>query len=129
MPEDDAPIDREPTTEGESPIILLSGDAVLNREREALLDPTIIAEIDCMRVGTPMADEEGNYLTNEHGVLLYEGGNPPLCDALMHNLAVIVNHFCDRGYSVESITQIQRFYIHLIIYPILEGIRETKVQS
>ena len=112
MPEDDAPIDREPTTEGESPIVLLSGDAVLSREREALLDPTVIAEIDCMRVGTPMADEDDNYLTDENGVLLYEGGNPQLCDALMHNLAVIVNHFCDRGYSVESITQIQRFYYH-----------------
>ena len=112
MPEDDAPIDREPTTEGKSPIVLFSGDAALSREREALLDPTIIAEIDCMRVGTPMADEEGNYLTDENGVLLNEGGNPQLCDALMHNLAVIVNHFCDRGYSVESITQIQRFYYH-----------------
>ena len=112
MPEDDAPIDHEPTTEGESPIVLFSGDAALSREREALLDPTIIGEIDCMRVGTPMADEEGNYLTDENGVLLYEGGNPQLCDALMHNLAVIVNHFCDREYSVESITQLQRFYYH-----------------
>ena len=111
-PDDDEPINREPTIEGESPIVLLSGDAVLNREREALLDPTIIAEIEGMRVGTPMADEEGNYLTDENGVLLYEGGNPQLCDALMHNLAVIVNHFCDREYSVESITQIQRFYHH-----------------
>ena len=112
MPEDDAPIDREPTTEGENPIILLEGNSMLNNERSALLDPTIIAEIEGMRVGTPMADEEGNYLTDENGVLLYEGGNPQLCDALMHNLAVIVNHFCDRGYSVESITQIQRFYYH-----------------
>ena len=112
MPEDDEFIDREPTTEGESPIVLFSGDAALSREREALLDPTIIAEIDCMRVGTPMADEDDNYLTDENGVLLNEGGNPQLCDALMHNLTVIVNHFCDRGCSVESITQIQRFYYH-----------------
>ena len=112
MPEDDAPIDREPTTEDESPIVLLSGDTALSREREALFDPTIIAKIEGMRVGTPIADEEGNYLTDENGVLLYEGGNPQLCDALMHNLAVIVNHFCDREYSAESITQLQRFYYH-----------------
>ena len=36
-PEDDEFIDREPTTEGESPIVLFSGDAALSREREALL--------------------------------------------------------------------------------------------
>ena len=48
------------------------GNTELSEERSALLDSGILAEIERLKTGVPKEDENGSYLTDEHGILIYE---------------------------------------------------------
>lgn len=55
-----------------SQIPVFLGNADLSDERTALLDGGILAEIERLKTGAPKEDGEGNYLTDEHGILIFE---------------------------------------------------------
>ena len=88
------------------------GNTELSEERAALLDTGILAEIERLKTGVPKEDAEGNYLTDEHGILIYESSYVVDYPDMETNLAVIINHFADKGYTEEAIIQIQRYYFH-----------------
>lgn len=95
-----------------SQIPVFLGNADLSDERTALLDGGILAEIERLKTGVPKEDGEGNYLTDEHGILIYETSYVVDYPDMETNLAVIINHFADKGYTEEAIIQIQRYYYH-----------------
>lgn len=95
-----------------SQIPVFLGNADLSDERTALLDSGILAEIERLKTGVPKEDEEGNFLTDEHGILIYESSYVVDYPDMETNLAVIINHFADKGYSDNAIVQIQRYYFH-----------------
>ena len=88
------------------------GNAELSEDRAALLDKGIIAEIERLSTGTPKQDENGNFLVDDHGVLIYESNCDVDYGEMERNLAVIINYFADKGYTDEAIFQIQRYYFH-----------------
>lgn len=88
------------------------GNTELSEERAALLDKGILAEIERLKTGVPKEDDEGNYLTDEHGVLIYESSYVVDYPDMETNLAVLINHFADKEYTEEAIIQIQRYYFH-----------------
>ena len=88
------------------------GNTELSEERSALLDSGILAEIERLKMGVPKEDENGSYLTDEHGILIYESSYVVDYPDMETNLAVIINHFADKGYSDKAIVQIQRYYFH-----------------
>ena len=88
------------------------GNAELSEDRAALLDKGIIAEIERLSTGTPKQDENGNFLVDDHGVLIYESNCDVDYGKMEKNLAVIINYFADKGYTDEAIFQIQRYYFH-----------------
>lgn len=88
------------------------GNTELSEERSALLDSGILAEIERLKTGVPKEDENGSYLTDEHGILIYESSYVVDYPDMETNLAVIINHFADKGYSDKAIVQIQRYYFH-----------------
>ena len=95
-----------------SQIPVFLGNTELSDERTALLDNGILAEIERLKTGVPKEDEEGNFLTDEHGILIYESSYVVDYPDMETNLAVIINHFADKGYSDNAIIQIQRYYFH-----------------
>ena len=95
-----------------SQIPVFLGNADLSDERTALLDSGILAEIERLKTGVPKEDEEGNFLTDEHGILIFESSYVVDYPDMETNLAVIINHFADKGYTEEAIIQIQRYYFH-----------------
>lgn len=82
------------------------GNTELSEERSELLDSGIIAEIERLKTGVPKEDEEGNYLTDEHGIVIYETSYVVDYPDMETNLVVIINHFADKGYTEEAIIQI-----------------------
>lgn len=88
------------------------GNTELTEERAVLLDRGILSEIERLKTGVPKEDDEGNYLTDEHGILIYESSYVVDYPDMETNLAVIINHFADKGYTNEAIIQIQRYYFH-----------------
>lgn len=88
------------------------GNTELSEERSALLDSGIIAEIERLKMGVPKEDDKGNYLTDEHGILIYESSYVVDYPDMETNLSVIINHFADKRYTEEAIIQIQRYYFH-----------------
>ena len=95
-----------------SQIPVFLGNADLSDERTALLDGGILAEIERLKTGVPKEDGEGNYLTDDHGILIFESSYVVDYPDMETNLAVIINHFADKGYTEEAIIQIQRYYFH-----------------
>ena len=92
------------------PIIL--GDTELSEDREELLDKNIIAHIKLMQRGYIKEDENGSYLTDEKGRLIYEYTGAVDYSNVEDNLRVMINTFSDMEYTAESIKQIQRYYFH-----------------
>ena len=76
------------------------GNAELSEDRAALLDKGIIAEIERLSTGTPKQDESGNFLTDDHGILIYESNCDVDYTEMEKNLAVIINYFADKGYML-----------------------------
>lgn len=89
-----------------------TGNAELSDERKAYLNQGILSEIERTMAGVPVADESGSILTDENGAFIYESTTAFDFTNIEHNLAIIINHFADKGYSFEAIQQIQRMYFH-----------------
>ena len=62
--------------------------------------------------GVPVADENGSILTDEAGSFIFEATTAFDFTNIENNLAIMINHFADKGYSFDSIQQIQRMYFH-----------------
>ena len=107
----DKPLDTTPPQESIHVPVLI-GNTELSEERSALLEEGILAEIERLCTGTPKEDENGNFIADEHGVLVYEANCDVDYTEMKNNLAILINHFADRGYSNEAIFQIQRYYFH-----------------
>jgi hypothetical protein len=88
----------------------IEGNSVLSEDRQSLLDENIIKQIERITVGSPVADEDGNYITDENGELIYEAQSVINYINYEANLSVIINEFADAGYSDDAIAQVQRFY-------------------
>ena len=88
----------------------MDGESELSNERKEILDKNIISQIKAMEKGVLMEDENGNYLTDENGQLLYEGVIAIDYSNVENNLSVIINAFADKNYTDEAIRQIQRYY-------------------
>ena len=88
------------------------GNTELSEERAELLEKGILTEIERLSTGTPKEDENGNFLTDEYGILMYESNCDVDYTEMQKNLAVIINYFADKNYSNEAIFQIQRYYFH-----------------
>ena len=88
------------------------GNTCLSKEREEMLESNILLQIDRLKSGVPIEDDDGNYLTDENGELVYESSYVVDYIDMEANLAVIINHFADKGYSIEAIKQIQRYYFN-----------------
>jgi hypothetical protein len=110
----DAPIISDTPITPDNPIRIpvFLGNTELSEERAALLDIGILEEIERLKTGVPKEDGNGNYLTDENGKLIYESSFVVDYPDMETNLAVIINHFADKGYSDEAIIQIQRYYFH-----------------
>lgn len=89
-----------------------TGNAELSDERKAYLNRGILSEIERTMAGVPVADENGSILTDENGAFIYESTTAFDFTNIEHNLAIIINHFADKGYSFEAIQQVQRMYFH-----------------
>ncbi len=115
-PDDMTPsIGETSSTPSESEITVIEpfeSNTILSEERKALLDTSIIADIERLKTGVPKEDENGYYLTDENGIIIYEANYVVDYTDMEKNLAVIINHFADMGYSDEAILQIQRYYYH-----------------
>lgn len=115
-PEDTTPSTNETiTAPSESEITVIDpieGNSTLSEERMALLDTSILADIERLKTGVPKEDENGYYLTGENGIIIYEANYVVDYTDMEKNLAVIINHFADMGYSDEAVVQIQRYYYH-----------------
>ena len=115
-PEDTTPsIGETSSTPSESEITVIEpfeGNTILSEERKALLDTSILADIERLKTGVPKEDENGYYLTDENGIIIYEANYAVDYTDMEKNLAVIINHFADMGYSDEAVLQIQRYYYH-----------------
>lgn len=88
----------------------LEGNSALSEDRQGLLDQNILKQIERITVGTPVADEDGNYIADENGELIYEAQSIINYINYEENLIVIINEFADAGYSNDTIAQVQRFY-------------------
>ena len=108
FPDETEVIDTEPTTT----IVVkpIQGDTSLSEEREALLDSNIVSVIEQSSKPIPVVDEQGNYVIDENGNLVYEGTELPDYTNVKDNLAVIINAFADAGYPESVIQYVQRFY-------------------
>lgn len=89
-----------------------SGNTELSDERKAYINQGILSEIERTMSGVPIADENGSILTDENGLYIYEATTAFDFTNIENNLAIMINHFADKGYSYESIQQIQRMYFH-----------------
>lgn len=89
-----------------------TGNTELTDERKAYLNQGILSEIERTMAGVPVADESGSILTDENGAFIYEATTAFDFTNVEHNLAIIINHFADKGYTFEAIQQIQRMYFH-----------------
>lgn len=89
-----------------------SGNTELSDEREAYLNQGILSEIERTMAGVPVADEYGSILTDEKGSFIYEATTAFDFTNIENNLAIIINHFADKGYTFDAIQQIQRMYFH-----------------
>ena len=89
-----------------------TGNAELSDERKGYLNQGILSEIERTMAGVPVADEYGSILTDEKGSFIYEATTAFDFTNIENNLAIIINHFADKGYSFDAIQQIQRMYFH-----------------
>ncbi len=110
--EDDTPIAPVQPLPDDNPneLMKLEGNDILTEERETLLAPDLVAQIEQWKKGVPVEDEEGYYLTDPDGHILYETPQAERAALLEHNLKVLINHFADKGYIQQAILQIQRYY-------------------
>lgn len=92
------------------PIKPIEGNTVLSEEREVLLEKNIISLIDQTTAKSPVVGEDGNYVTDKEGNLVYEDVEMIDYTNVKENLTVIVNAFADAGYPDEVIRYVQRFY-------------------
>jgi len=88
------------------------GNATLSNDRKQLMETAILDEIALYKKGSPLCDEYGNILTDEHGILIYVSQALVDYDDVETNLAIIINHFADKGYSDDAIRQLQRYYFN-----------------
>lgn len=115
---DDLPIAGEPpvtSPESNDEVIVVKpfeGNSTLTDKRKQLLETAILDEIALYKKGSPLCDEYGSILTDEHGILIYVSNALVDYDGVETNLAVIINHFADKGYSDEAIRQLQRYYFN-----------------
>jgi len=89
-----------------------TGNAELSDERKAYVNHGILSEIERTMAGVPVADENGSILTDEAGSFIFEATTAFDFTNIENNLAIMINHFADKGYSFDSIQQIQRMYFH-----------------
>ena len=89
-----------------------TGNAELSDERKAYINQGILSEIERTMAGVPVADENGSIVTDETGSFIYEATTAFDFTNIENNLAIMINHFADKGYSFEAIQQIQRMYFH-----------------
>lgn len=113
--DNDSPIDTSTSdTDDEGPdlepIKPIEGNTVLSEEREVLLEKNIISLIDQTTAKSPVVGEDGNYVTDKEGNLVYEDVVTVDYTNVKENLTVIINAFADAGYPDEAIRYVQRFY-------------------
>jgi hypothetical protein len=89
-----------------------TGNAELSDERKAYINQGILSEIERTMAGVPVADENGSIVTDEAGSFIFEATTAFDFTNIENNLAIMINHFADKGYSFDSIQQIQRLYFH-----------------
>ena len=110
---DEPPVIAPPTTEDTTNTIVIppiDGNKEIAEEREVLLDQNIISVIDNATAKIPVVGDDGNYLTDENGNLIYENAHETDYTNVKENLFVIVNAFADAGYPDTVIKYVQRFY-------------------
>ena len=108
--EDTGTVDTDVNTPQPDPIKPIEGNTTLTEEREVLLDKNIIDCIDQANAKMPVVGDDGNYLTDKDGNLVYEDTVTIDYTNVKENLTVIINAFADAGYSDEVIRYVQRFY-------------------
>ena len=100
------------TSEPIKVIPAFTGNTELSDERKTYINQGVLAEIERAMTGVPAADENGSILTDEKGEFFFEATTAFDFTNIENNLAIIINHFADKGYSFDSIQQIQRMYFH-----------------
>ena len=113
--DDKPPVDTGTSDTGDDrptpdPIKPIEGNTVLSEEREVLLEKNIVSLIDQTTAKSPVVGEDGNYVTDKEGNLVYEDVVTVDYTNVKENLTVIVNAFADAGYPDEVIRYVQRFY-------------------
>lgn len=104
------PIDTDIPANTEITVPPIEGNTVISEEREVLLDKNIFALIEQSSAKIPLVNEDGNYVTDENGDLIYDDAYTSDYTNVKENLVVIVNEFADTGYSDMVIKYVQRFY-------------------
>lgn len=108
-----APTETETKTNEPIPpknIIPMDGDSNLSAKDEALLNEFVLKQLNMLRKGTPVIDENGDYHVDEYGELLCEKQNVVDYANAENNLRVLVGYFAEKQYTNEAIQQIQRMY-------------------
>ncbi len=93
----------------------IEGNEDISDEREVLLDKNIIAIIDQSTAKNPVVSDDGNYVTDENGNLVFEEAYDTDYTNVKENLAVIVNAFADANYPQKVIKYVQRFYFEYYV--------------
>ena len=78
---------------------------------EIFLDTTLIAYLERMEQGIPATDENGNYYLYQDGDLVYDESQEKDLEGVLDHLILLINHFAQKGYSMDASHQIQRFYV------------------
>ena len=87
------------------------------------LDNSIRSRLEQMRLGFPVTDENGYWMTDPSGDLLYENAQVQTADRIEKDLLLLVKHFSEQGYTDIAIGQIQRFYY--TAFPQLRELEQT----